>query len=379
MYFPNQCYIEITDKCNLRCKHCFAEAKIENEHFLSYEDIVQIYNEIKELGIVYVNISGGEPLLNPYFFEIIKFVAEQPYKTALLTNGLLWDEEKIIELSKVDPTKNILIQFSVDGQADIMNKQRNMTSFEYEKMLENIGLFKKYGFTVVGLHVADDITITESLKTVRFFLENHNMDSIQIVPAFMAGRALKNVDVLGNYWDKWSELVVRVTDIVKKNLWGTISKRLSLGFFTLYEIAVPLDEKGRHSDIWDVWGLNVDDIDVYQKQIHRKYYCEAGCSELAISAHKEFYPCVAAISSELGCGNLCKNSINEIWNSSEMLEKFRNINDKVSKKEPCLSCRYKEMCNGGCRVAAIGLTGDFYSPDPRCPIVMKYNQENKIL
>lgn len=381
MFYPNQCYIEITDRCNLKCKHCFANAQQKNKNFLSYSEIVNIYKQLENVGVIYVNISGGEPLLHPEIFDIISYASKQPYNTCLLTNGILWNEEKIAKLKESDPDNNIYIQLSLDGQYEIMNEHRNMTKTEYEKMIENIKLFKKYGFYVTGLHTADSITIKESLNTCKYYIENYNIDSIQIVPAFMAGRATENHDLLDNYWNEWIQLVLQVTDIKKYGYWGQLSERLSLGFFTLYEIVVPLDKNNRHSDIWDVWGLDVDNVDNYRKQLHRNYYCEAGCSELAISSTKEMYPCVAALRTSMRCGTLKEKSINEIWTDSEMLDKFRNLNDTVIKKEPCSSCNYKIYCNGGCRVASLELTGDFYNPDPRCPIVKEYknNKEMEML
>lgn len=377
MIYPNQCYIEITDKCNLKCLHCFANGKMENNNFITLEQIKEIYKGIENLGVIYINISGGEPLINPEFFSIMEYVVKQPYQTTLLTNGILWNETLIKKLGEIDKERRIVVQVSIDGEYEIMSKQRNLTLEQYNNFLNNISLFKRNDFIVTGIHVADALTIDNSLKTLQFYLKEIKLDSVQIVPIFSSGRATENKEVLGDYWNKWDVLVNEITDIKKFNLWDKLSDIINVGFFTLYELVIPLDNNNRHEDIKNVWGLDVDDPHEYYKQTRRRCYCEAGQSELAISADLELYPCVAAIRTNLKCGNLKCKDIGEIWSKNDILSLFRGGVSEVAEKEPCKSCTYKEICLGGCRVVALEELGDFYAPDPRCPKVKSYQEELK--
>lgn len=66
----------------------------------------------------------------------------------------------------------------------------------------------------------------------------------------------------------------------------------------------------------------------------------------------------------------------ELWRDSEMLGWFRkDVVAQVLKREPCASCRYGAICGGGCRIAALELTGDRYCPDRRCPKVLAYERQ----
>ena len=84
----------------------------------------------------------------------------------------------------------------------------------------------------------------------------------------------------------------------KKEKDDPILKKIKMSFFNLYELVVPLDNAGMHSDIYDVWNLDVDNLDNYRKQIHRKFFCEVGYSELVISSEMHMYPCVASVRSD---------------------------------------------------------------------------------
>lgn len=374
MNYPNQCYIEITDKCNLKCIHCFASASDQNCEHMTTEDIIKIYKQIEELGVVFINISGGEPLLNPDFYSIIEVAVEQPYETCLLTNGILWDIDSIRKLAEIDKYRKLTIQISIDGDSNMMQIQRGMNDCQFQQMFENIRAFKAHGFNVTALHVANSLTIKNSVQVCKTLLEANEVDSVQIVPIFSAGRAVQNAKQLIGHWEEWERIVLEVTDIRKYNLWGDLSKSINLGFFTLFELALPLDRSDRHQDIIDIWGLNVDDQQIYKSQMKRPCFCEAGRSELAISASKQLYPCVASIRSSMKCGSLRDSSVGEIWESSKQLEWFRNGIDNIVNKEPCNSCTYKQICNGGCRLSALELIGDKFAPDPRCPIVIEYEE-----
>jgi len=379
MNYPNQCYLELTRKCNLRCIHCFANAspnEITNE--MSIEQVKEIYKQISELGVIYVNISGGEPLLNKDFFQIIEFAAKQPYNTCILTNGTLWDRNSIKRLSEVDPERVILIQVSLDGKYEIMKEQRLVTRQEFDNILASINSFKNLGFTVGCLHVVDSVTVDTSLDTIHYLLSEIQIDVVQVVPLFPSGRAAENRVILDKFWDKWAELIVEVTKIKKFSLWGENSPKFNIGFFTLFELVIPLDKAGMHDDIFNVWELDVSSKKGFWKNTQRDFFCESGRSELAISANLELFPCVASLRTEFIAGDLSKNSLNELWLNSEMLHWFRNSLNKVILKEPCASCSYKDICGGGCRISALEITGDRYSPDPRCPIVREALNHGKL-
>jgi len=374
MIFPNQCYIELTQKCNLRCFHCFAQATPDALDELSFEQVVEIYEQLPELNPIYLNISGGEPILVKDFYRIIEYAAKQPYITNLLTNGTLWTKDSIEKFADCVPDRNIIIQISLDGPFEIMAKHRNMDLHQYKQIFESAFLFRELGFTVMALSVVDAVTAPYILDTVKDALVNGYFNNIKMVPLFMSGRALNNIDLLEGFWDSWSNIVKEVTEIRKYAIWGELSKKVSLGFFTLYELVAPLDQYGMLNEALETWGLDIFDINKYRQQIRRNYYCECGFSELTISSEMNVFPCVASIRSSLNCGSLNKNRLSKIWAESDLLNWYRSEKHDLQLKEPCNSCQFKDFCGGGCRLTSLSLYGNLNSIDNRCPYVIKYNK-----
>ncbi|NPV28125.1 MAG: radical SAM protein [Firmicutes bacterium] len=73
IYTPLVVTVELTNQCNLRCRHCYASAgeKLYNE--LSLAEVKELLGELSRLGTMEVEFSGGEPLLRPDLFEIIAY------------------------------------------------------------------------------------------------------------------------------------------------------------------------------------------------------------------------------------------------------------------------------------------------------------------
>ena len=371
MLYPNQFHIELTQKCNLNCLHCFANASSCQTKEMVYEDVVLVYEKMKELGMIYANLSGGEPTLNKDFFKIIDYVVKQPFETCLLTNGLLWDEIMIEKICSIDKNRDLMIQISLDGPYEVMAKERLLTLNQYEKILDTIKRFKEKECKVGCLIVINSLTADTAIETIQYALEELQVDAVQAIPLFPTGRANENEKVLQGFWEKWEKFVIDITKIKKYKMWGKSTDKVNIGFFTLYEMTYPLDKAGMHDDIKVVWGLDLENLETFISQTKRNVFCEAGQTEMTISSDKKIYPCVASLRTIFGGTDLESGNIMDIWLNDESFNFFRNVKEKVISKEPCKSCEYKTICGGGCRIAAKELIDDVYAPDPRCPIVQK--------
>lgn len=88
----------LSENCNLKCLHCYQENHKPVQ--LSYESLVNIYNQFKELLTKlkikgHINITGGEPLCNQYFFKILDLIKqdEEIISFSILSNGTLINED----------------------------------------------------------------------------------------------------------------------------------------------------------------------------------------------------------------------------------------------------------------------------------------------
>ncbi len=140
---PSLRYLElqITDRCNLRCSHCYIDQQTEeSSHELGLGEINNILREFEALQGLRVMITGGEPLLHTDFEAINQMLPEFMVRKALFTNGLLLNR-RILTGLHVDE-----IQVSIDGLQEAHDALRGAGT--YARSMENIQLCLDKGFEV---------------------------------------------------------------------------------------------------------------------------------------------------------------------------------------------------------------------------------------
>ena len=78
--------IELTNRCNLSCRHCFDERHAATGD-LSLAVLEKVLREGKSCGIEQLSFTGGEPTIHRRFREIIHRVAEAGYSFSFVSNG----------------------------------------------------------------------------------------------------------------------------------------------------------------------------------------------------------------------------------------------------------------------------------------------------
>jgi radical SAM protein with 4Fe4S-binding SPASM domain len=106
---PSLRYLElqITDRCNLKCRHCYI--KKQDYHELSPEKTLGILHEFEEMQGLRLLITGGEPLMHPDFMAINEMLPEFLLRKVLFSNGVLLDKGILKHLNVNE------IQISIDG------------------------------------------------------------------------------------------------------------------------------------------------------------------------------------------------------------------------------------------------------------------------
>ncbi|MCE7700172.1 MAG: radical SAM protein, partial [Methanobacterium paludis] len=74
---PTHVSIELTNKCNFSCKHCYINSGPKNEQFWDIDKLFTILEDLKSLGVLIVELTGGEPFVHPKFMSIAEFCIKQ--------------------------------------------------------------------------------------------------------------------------------------------------------------------------------------------------------------------------------------------------------------------------------------------------------------
>lgn len=104
--------LQITEKCNLGCAHCFAEANsIGKEMPLQLIKDILLPQFIKNQ-VVKVTLTGGEPLMHSHIKEITALLLDNEIGVSICTNGTLIDTSWVKSLAGID---NVHFNVSLDG------------------------------------------------------------------------------------------------------------------------------------------------------------------------------------------------------------------------------------------------------------------------
>ena len=156
---PFKIYIDITDSCQLNCKHCLTK-KLNNGHELSLEKLKDIADECAELGVFYVKLGGGEPLLHKHFEAVVEYFRKSGVFVSVSTNGYLINEHSAKFLAK----HNVKTTVSVEGTKTIDEMIRGKGHFEIA--LKALKCLKEN-----GVDVALRVTLTRYILNVDCILE----------------------------------------------------------------------------------------------------------------------------------------------------------------------------------------------------------------
>ncbi len=288
--------IHITNRCNLRCPHCYVSSGNPFPEELDLKVWVEVLDEMsRHFSHVNVSISGGEPLSVPWLRDLL-YVAKIVHKfdTAILTNGLLWTESRTAELAPLVD----YVAVSLDGAtAAIHDRIRGTGSFE--KTLRAL-----HRMNEANLHMVLNVTLMESNKAD---LLNNLYPLVSSLP-FLVDVDVANYIAEGRGADTPEEVIQRVE-----------FQR------TLAQLVAPFTQRS-----WNPLPYSV------------RYNCGYGNS-LAIYANGDVSPCLTP---RFIRGNILQDGVAAIFRTI-----WQQANDASVNKLPlCRTCDVRYLCGGQCHL-----------------------------
>jgi len=332
--------MHLTERCNLRCKHCYQTGRAVDE--MSFPEVKEAIGEISETldewkeayGVDYspsFNVTGGEPLLRNDLFGILSEIRKKGFDIYLLTNGILIDGKKAKELFNVGVKG---VQVSIEGPEAIHEAIRGAGSFasslEGVRNLLDAGLLVTLNVTLSSMNAGHFMDIIELATKLRV----QKVGFSRLVPS---GR--------GKAMAKQMLSAEGVKELYKK-IFSTDTGDLKI--VTGDPVASQLRAEDDGSDRGDI----------------PMGGCAAGVSGLTVLPDGTLVPCRRLF---IPIGNIRKDSFREVWATSEVLEAIR---DRSRYKGKCGSCKRWASCRG-CRAIAYAFSkskgeNDFLAEDPQC-------------
>lgn len=333
--------VEITTDCNLRCKTCYMAApeKKLNLTLDQFKLIMQSASEFTDhMGIdgIWLTMTGGEPLVNDNFIDMVKVAVEDVKGMALVTNGTLITQEMAENLESLNVSE---VMISLDGAtAETNDLIRGKGTFE--KVLKAIRALQQ-----TSIFTGATLTLTKyNIGEIEAYLDlcfNEGLHYAWINPPVYTGR-LPEFEITVDYTQHVKMMKkVKLLDV----------KYFKYGFGVYYNVPY--------------YSLT----DPVSPLIDLNTACPWGRSNLTIKTDGSVLPCL--YSRDLVLGNVFTDSLVDIFNHP-ILENFRNLS---SLEEPCKSCQHLWFC-GGCRARTFYLTGDWMACDPWCPLTRGVTEED---
>lgn len=135
-YYPDAVMFVLTNKCNLRCTYCYGDFNPTNKDFMDFNKIEWLMPLLKSKGVSHIELSGGEPLVHPHFKKILKIGLENFSTVAILSNGVLFDDELFNIF--VQYRDQIALQISIDGCTEEVNSRVRGVRNTWKKSLKSI-------------------------------------------------------------------------------------------------------------------------------------------------------------------------------------------------------------------------------------------------
>lgn len=336
--YPGHPVWEVTAACNLNCIHCHAASGKPDPLELSTDEGKRLIDQLSEVdGFRTLVYSGGEPLVRPDIFDLLKHSKAVGFANIIATNGILIDEEMAWKLKEHGVVCNAI---SIDASdPDIHNFVRNSPK-AFDLALRAIEATRKAGILLQINTTAMEYNM-ENLSDLIDFVDQHDASIMLMYQLVAVGRGGK---------------IERATlkKSANENLSRLIAQKQKQTRAIIEPVAGPqywpyiLEKKGIQNGLL---------IRIAEHVFHG---CAAGRGFVYIKANGEVWPCPFV---EVNAGNVREKSFSEIYEEAPVFKNLRNRENIL--KGLCGDCRYKKIC-GGCRGRAWAYSGDYLAEDPRC-------------
>lgn len=291
---------KITNKCNLKCKHCYL-GKLDGFE-LPFEKADEIADTIINSNVMEVTISGGECSTYKGIEKIIKKFLINGIKVDVFTNALLLKNV----LDKIDSDilnkSALLFYVSVDGLKSSHEQIRGKNTFD--KTIENIKYAIEKGYPVVTNTVINKINYCDIMDMI-VLLKQMGVKDVQLSNLIVQGSADNSMKIS---LSEQMALKEKINDLYKEHP----------EFGYIYYSEVP-DSDG----VRKVYSLSNGKKDFIGND---NWKCTAGVARVTIDSNGKVYCCPFIKDSYLG--DLNKKNLSEVWDNVNRFKFLKRLSEE---------------------------------------------------
>lgn len=310
-----------TSLCNLNCKHCYVKPRFSGLRELSLEEKGRLLREAGELGVEWIGLSGGEPLIHPHLPFIVTTAHDEGIELSIVTSGQALNEEALRLLGRCE----VYVYLSLDGARPESHEALRGPG-TWARVMRFTEALRGVGVRFTTVMAVNPLNYAEAGLFVELS-EKLGADGAALIPSMRVGAAATTglyasreqyVEALRLAEAKVDEMGYRLS------LWCTPFARAVVRSRRVYASSCRL-----HSTV---------DIDPAGRVLL--------CDTLDVAL------------SDVGRG--LRRAVLEASRHSLVREVRRGV-------ERCRGCELFEQCRGGCYARAVHAGGWLQDPDPLCP------------
>jgi Fe-coproporphyrin III synthase len=339
----------ITQRCNLKCVHCYAHSKniaFDNELSLSEGKI--LIDDLAEFGVPVMLFSGGEPLVRKDLPELAAYAVNKGMRAVVSTNGTLITPQIAQILKDIGLS---YVGISIDGMEEINDRFRGVKG-AFKLALKGIENCKKAGIKV-GLRFTINKSNVGQISEIFKLLEEMEIPRVCFYHLVYSGRG---------------------SELVKEDLSHEESRK---AVDLIMDLTKQLHDRNNFKEVLTVDNhadgpylylrLLKENPERAQKVLELLEMNEGNSSGIGIgciSWDGEVY--ADQFWRHYSFGNVRNRPFSDIWGdtSDPLMKKLKE--KKKYAKGRCSTCRWLDICAGNFRVRSEAVTGDVWAPDPAC-------------
>ena len=296
--FLRSIHSEIASACNERCVHCYIPHRYKDK-IIDSELFYRILDEGREMNIIHVTLSGGEPLLHRDFLQFLEKCRELDLSVNVLSNLTALTDEIVLEMKR-NPL--LSVQTSLYSMDPSVHDSITKLSGSFEKTKQ--GLMRLYS---AGIPVQISCPVMKQnknsfLDVIRWGREHHI--AVAVEPMIFA-----------TYDHSGSNLANRLS---LEEVGEAVDKQLPEGYADM------MREAAKEKEL--LTGNNP--------------ICSICRYSFCVSVEGDVFPCAGWQTNIIG--NLTQQTIREIWETSEKIQNLRLIKREQFPK--CVTCRDRGYC-----------------------------------
>jgi radical SAM protein with 4Fe4S-binding SPASM domain len=316
--------LQLTNRCNLTCVHCYAESGRALPRQLTRDEKIALLDQFAALGGTRLFLTGGESLLDPDLDDLITQAKQLHLFVYLSTNGYAISKRSAARLVELGVGA---VNVSIDG-----SDAQTHDTFR--------GRPGAYRHAVNALRAFAELGIACASQTTLF---KGNLDQSNAIA------------------DQMRAIGVKDCFFVRMSPQGRAADHTDL-IPDLAAYAAARESEYRHRKQRYA-------ADVRLKPSNSSRRCSAGVSQLYVRADGACFPCPSLAVPDLALGTFLQQTLADIWTTRAQTVAELRAFDPLSIAS-CQGCRHLPSCHGGCAGNALMHTGDWRQADPHFCITM---------